>query len=393
MDPNTPQNNPALFVWLGRISGVLAVVTAFVYGAGFIAFISHYQVLGIHSSQTPAQQYLEFGGRFIAVVFQFFIPGSQNLIRHISAPEYNIPGMNWGQPWFSWWWTTLTCLLVWAVAYWQFFHKIRKISSQIIFKLVAVLGMIIFAGAVISLESEVLRLHSCLQSFDAQTYGKALASLPPKSGQSDYGDIQSRVQKSAGKLTSPANQENTPHFARLFALEHEHGYELPRIMTFFRLVCMAGITLVTVFCFAGLTKKFPQNSDQETPDQSNPAQNSKWLCLPKIFKIIFYILLAAQLVFLPAGYGILGREYLYPAVRIDYKYNNKVTSDFPVIMLMNDDKETIVYDRINLMQIKRIPKSAVLKIEQFFLVSPFSNCSDDIDPEKFIPCEIQAIPH
>ncbi|MCP4353868.1 MAG: hypothetical protein GY795_51125 [Desulfobacterales bacterium] len=80
-------------------------------------------------------------------------------------------------------------------------------------------------------------------------------------------------------------------------------------MTFFRLVWMAGITLAIVFFFGWLTKGR----------------------LSRVFKITFQILLASQLIFLSAGYGIMGKEYLYPAVKTDYKYNNKIVSDFPVI--------------------------------------------------------------
>ncbi|MCP4353867.1 MAG: hypothetical protein GY795_51120 [Desulfobacterales bacterium] len=230
---NLPQTNSPLFAWLGRIGGVLAVLTAFVYTAGFIALTSHYKVLGIHSAQIPAQQYLESGGLFIAVVFQAFIPGSQNLILQNSDPAYNISGMNWGQPWVSRWWTIGTCLLLWAVIYWLLSKKTRNQCFKIILELTAFLGVILaifFAGTLISLESEVLRLHSCLQSFDAQAYGKVSASFPikpPKPDMPDFGNLQTQVQKSVGKLIISANQKHTHHFARLFALEHEHGYELP----------------------------------------------------------------------------------------------------------------------------------------------------------------------
>jgi hypothetical protein len=128
-----------------------------------------------------------------------------------------------------------------------------------------------------------------------------------------------------------------------------------------------------------------------------------------------------QLLLLPLVYATLGRTFIYPLVSIQLKQElddskkdssgvslstdaNAASAPLAhdrgkalgpsithcVYLLAENENDLFVYDRLNFFEIKRIPRSQVLRINQLSNVSPFESCSDGM--EEFVPCEVQWMP-
>lgn len=109
------------------------------------------------------------------------------------------------------------------------------------------------------------------------------------------------------------------------------------------------------------------------------------------------------LIFFSFAYAVLGKSYDYPVItlRLDSKDANessgsstenqvaKTAGDkaervtHPVYLVARTDVEIIVYDRLDFLKVKYIPRSRVLGIDQLFVASPFEHCSKKSE----IPCE------
>jgi hypothetical protein len=61
-----------------------------------------------------------------------------------------------------------------------------------------------------------------------------------------------------------------------------------------------------------------------------------------------------------------------------------------VYLIAQTDSELVVYDRLNYFQIKHVPRTRVLAINQLFNASPFASCSKDVN--DFQPCEVLWLP-
>ncbi len=111
------------------------------------------------------------------------------------------------------------------------------------------------------------------------------------------------------------------------------------------------------------------------------------------------------LIFFSFSYAVLGKSYDYPVVtlRLTSKDTNESSKSItekqgtvgdndkaervthPVYLVTRTDAEFIVYDRLDFLKVKYIPRSRVLGIDQLFVASPFEHCSKKTD--TFIPCE------
>ncbi len=369
---NSSENNTILY-WLGRLGALSGAIGALLCAAGFIAKTFHFRILGLSPSNTSAQQYLELGGRCVALVSQALFPGQQNLIWRISSPETTIPGMDWDGGWLTIWWISAGFLALWAAAHWRFYPPVRK-EMRSAFNISALVCALALAAASLSIEGEVMKVSARLQPFSATDFGKVSTFYNPawdRSGQ-DYKELQARMKKSAGSLLDSAKKREASRFAPLFYPRDENGQGLPRRMIFFKIVWLAAGTLLLLFYLARVVEGR----------------------VSRAVKTAAAVVLVLQIVFIPANFGVLGMDCLYPVGRVTSVYGDKTVTHFPVIFLLIESSEKIViYDRVNLMSIRYIPRSSVVSTEEFFRTSPFSNCSDDTDPKMFIPCELEAIPH
>lgn len=119
------------------------------------------------------------------------------------------------------------------------------------------------------------------------------------------------------------------------------------------------------------------------------------------------------LLLLPCVYATVGRVFSFPVVEIKLKVEggkirDKPSSDkpgemeavpstrrgesetdelvtHPVFLIFQNESEIIVYDRLNLFQLKRVPRSQVVSVNQLGTSSPFEDC--DLE-QGFTPCEV-----
>jgi hypothetical protein len=133
--------------------------------------------------------------------------------------------------------------------------------------------------------------------------------------------------------------------------------------------------------------------------------------------VLMIVLLSAgimiQMFLFPFIYATLGRYFVFPVVRLKLASetdkaqpvkkggdatatpaaDKHVTDSFwthGVYLIAQSDSEVVVYDRLNLFQIKHVPRARILAVSQLFSVSPFESCSKQQD--EFIPCEILWMP-
>jgi hypothetical protein len=60
----------------------------------------------------------------------------------------------------------------------------------------------------------------------------------------------------------------------------------------------------------------------------------------------------------------------------------------PVYLFAQNDSEVIVYDRLNLFQIKHVPRSKLAGVKQLYYASPFDGCQQT--QGVFAPCEVAS---
>ncbi len=119
-----------------------------------------------------------------------------------------------------------------------------------------------------------------------------------------------------------------------------------------------------------------------------------------------------QVFMFPYIYATLGRSFVYPVVKLrlanDLPANsqskdissssgaseNSAPNSRPenwthgVYLVSESDIEFVLYDRLNFLQIKHVPKARVLAMSQLFNASPFESC----DAQEMTPCETLWIP-
>jgi hypothetical protein len=113
----------------------------------------------------------------------------------------------------------------------------------------------------------------------------------------------------------------------------------------------------------------------------------------------------ALLILFSFAYAVLGKSYDYPVVIVrlipkdanesakaitetQETTDNKTNEDrqtHPVYLVAQTDAEFIVYDRLDFLKIKYIPRSRVSSINQLFVASPFETCATKPNTNAF--CE------
>ena len=96
----------------------------------------------------------------------------------------------------------------------------------------------------------------------------------------------------------------------------------------------------------------------------------------KIHKIMVSFLIVYIVLFISYTHGVIGLNYEYPIIDINYKVDTNTTKLKNVILLENNNKRVIILDRLNYMKIFEIPYSSVQTIEQKSKLFLFQNCSN-----------------
>lgn len=141
--------------------------------------------------------------------------------------------------------------------------------------------------------------------------------------------------------------------------------------------------------------------------------------LLRVISATLKILIVFQLMLFPYVYATLGRYFTYPVVSL--KINRDVPKSKPgekepplndsktqptkheeqaglldptwthcVYLIAQTDNELVVYDRLNFFQIKHVPRSRILAVNQLFNASPFDSCAKAED--EFLSCEVLWMP-
>jgi hypothetical protein len=141
--------------------------------------------------------------------------------------------------------------------------------------------------------------------------------------------------------------------------------------------------------------------------------------LLRVISAILKILIIFQLLLFPFVYATLGRYFTYPVVSLKINLEVPKSKTGEKEQLLNDSKtqttkheeqvglldpawthcvyliaqtdgELVVYDRLNFFQIKHVPRSRVLAVNQLFNASPFDSCAKAED--EFLSCEVLCMP-
>lgn len=104
----------------------------------------------------------------------------------------------------------------------------------------------------------------------------------------------------------------------------------------------------------------------------------------------------------PFVYSTVGRVFMFPVVRLELESPRNGSPKpgageaaaaergmtHPVYLIAQNDGEVIIFDRLNLFQIKHVPRSKLIGIRQLFIASPFDGCQ--LTQGDFTPCEVTS---
>ncbi|HSK71416.1 MAG TPA: hypothetical protein VK892_06955 [Pyrinomonadaceae bacterium] len=360
--------------WLKELSGIGLGIVAVLYVCGYLVHTIYYRLLGVDVGAQPLN-YLTFSGDYLVSIF-------------ISVPQLFSMFSEYCSYLFEkcLWLSILLCLmnLICILALKRYWFDNWKLK-------LAICLLIAFAAIPITLaEINILKIQNVLQPF-----------LPPEiqgaGEQTNHEKLQllnARIElvRTSYKEHHTKQGISVPGFEewkRWFSPLTSNN-ELERIRFYLALLqvnIVFLITLIVTFWARG-TGRF-----------------SKIIIVEVIIGLTLILLL------FPCIYATLGRVFLFPVVTLELKTekskdsnkptNNqlvaekgvikendkeqKVIETHPLFLIFQDESEIIVYDRINLFQLKRLPRSEVLKIKQLYKSSPFRNCQ--LDEDDFIPCE------
>lgn len=342
----------------------VSIVLVF-YASGFLSFLAYYRVLGLPYVAGNLQLYTELAGRnviFILQSFIFFITQPHYFFEHRDA-------LNWVGGYFYVWLIVLTLsLLIAAILRFAPATALVTAIRHSPFTLWLRLGLL--AVAVLSslhIETQALYAKNVLQPSNISPVYKEKHNISVCEKLKKKTCYEKR-ENLASKLNS---NENTPVIKEFFVPQSadKSGNDGKRTDSLSFIVLIAAITAIMLVAY-----------------RQHVA--IKWL-------IFFYAF--AQAVLIPFNYGILGSNYEYPVLSLEYTQKggaDKVVQKKGVFLLAKSDKDLIIYDRLNFFEISYVPQSSVLRFEQLFTGSPFSNCGDKNKSNKdggFKPCEMYVI--
>lgn len=347
--------------WLKELSGIGIGAVAILYVCGYLAHTVYYRLLGVDVGAQPLT-YLTISGDYLVSIF-ISIPQLFSLFGEYSHKLIE------DRLWLSvlLWFSSLFCILLLK----------KKPQSRTLKILVCV-----FIGcaclSIISSELKVLRVQNVLQPFspiELQSGGKAIAESSKTLRERvpvirDYYEEHEKLginmlgfnewKRWFDPLNPNARQERNNSYLALLLLN-----------SIFLIVAIIAIWLRGVGIYATI------------------ITTEALLCV------------LALLLLFPCVYATLGKVMSFPVAILRLKAEDDATDGssnsssevksqmnasmsqnlkpkelitHPVFIIFKDDSELLVYDRLNLFQLKRMPRSRVLSINQLHNSSPFENC-------------------
>jgi hypothetical protein len=343
------------------IKSNVSIVLVF-YVCGFLSFIAYYRVLGLPYISGNAQLYAELAGKNVIVILQTIILLISDILTFFQLGYLiNIFRDSAWAGWAFYIWLISVFLLTVIYGTFKFFGQkpiIVTVQQRPYVVPIQLLLIAIVVVTVFYIETQPFYAENVLQqASQSNKLYQQKQNIFVFEKQTNKIDYDKRL-----KLFSNLNNtENkiTEFFFSISKNYDELGDENKRIHALMLIVFIASITAIILTCY-------------------NQHTFVKWL---------IYVFTFAQVLFVPFNYGILGTKYQYPVISLDYSEKDRVLHKQAVFLLAKSQDSLIVYDRLNFFQINYIPQSSVISLEQQFIGSPFSNCSDG----EFKPCEFFAI--
>ena len=376
-NPNTPIS------WLKELSGIGLGTVAVLYVCGYLVHTIYYRLLGVDVGAQPLN-YLTFSGDYLISIL-------------VSLPQLLwMIGEYWRYIFEHCLWLSIllcaasgVCIFVLKKEWWSDKTWWRFTLPELL--TLAVCILIFFAAVPITLaEIDVFRAQNVLQPFspvEIQGAGKQTQHEKSQPVEDREKLVRSSYQEhKAQGVSSPGFDQWMRWFSPLNA-----NNELERIRSYLALLLVNVIFLTTLVIV--IWNRKPGNYSKILV-----AEAVVWLALP--------------LLLFPSVYATLGRVFLFPVVTLEIKVENsdpppdkpadekpkteqetvrnkegeqKKLETHPVFLIFQDESEVVVYDRISLFQIKRIPRSEVQTVKQLYKSSPFKDCQQDNG--DFLPCE------
>jgi hypothetical protein len=369
MTQESPEKpHKSFLLWLTELSGVGLGVLALLYVCGFLAHTVHYRLLGVDVGAQPLN-YLTFAGDFfVSVVIS--VPQSFWLFNDYKSELMQT----------KLWLPILLCILsLLCIGLLKIKTSHRRVLGALFCLLIG------FAcTTLLGIEFRVFNVQNAFQPFSpVETQSDAQATSQNKVRTT--GDQVRTIKESYEEHEKlPEINEWKKWFDPLTANNQQNRTR--SYLAFLFLNTLLLITLIVSLYFRRLCP-YP--------------------------RVIIFIASAGFLLLLlltPCLYATLGRVYTFPVVRLnletDEQHNLKNLSQntsrqddnfpektdtaiqtfatHPVFLIAQDEAQILVYDRLNLFQVKRIGRSKARSITQLYISSPFDNCQG---AEGFVPCE------
>ena len=362
--------------WLTELSGIGLGAVAVLYICGYLAHTVYYRLMGIDVGAQPFT-YLTFSGDYLISIFisipQLFSPLFISYIPKI------IEDWRWLGILFCL--LSLLCLLL---------RRKRPRTESNLRKILACVLIGLACLTIILSELKVLRVQNVLQPFSP------VATQDDWRADTDKKDKTLQRRKSLVRETYEEHEKlgtGKPGFDEwkqwFDPLTPNNVQE--RSNTYLALLFLNIVFFITLIVAIWLRGTGPY---------------SKVIVVEALIGSLLALLL------LPCVYATVGRVFSFPVVEMriktgggnapdkqseDKSGEKKESADrkddgteanglltHPVFLISQNESEVIVYDRLNLFQIKRVPRSQVVGINQLGISSPFDDC---LLVHGFAPCE------
>ncbi|GAB6111057.1 hypothetical protein [Desulfomicrobium salsuginis] len=236
-----------------------------------------------------------------------------------------------------------------------------------------VLDLLLVAGAVcalagyfclMSLEAEVFDIKAVLQPVKPEVLAESMQS---RAG--DFRKMENRVHLLQRLLANPSNMAEHMTRRPWFKPDADGDQEGPREQIFTLAVLLAVLVAGTILTIRSLARSCRK-------DDNN--------ALKRLGRTVWVIVITSQVFMLSTLYGKLGRSLVFPVVtlRLD---SPETAPTHPVFLLAEDERQLIIYDRLNFFQIMHVPKTRLVSMGALLQETPFRNRSHELG--EFIPGE------
>jgi hypothetical protein len=413
--------NKSLLELLKDFSALVVGAAAALYVFGFTVHLAYFRLLGVETVGQPLD-YMRLAADYLVSV----ITSLPQLL--FSFPYYLSRLLRW--PVFA---AAISCVLIVPlllalhlpkrrlrarVRWGRVFRK--KVRLEPLLRHGLNILLIICLCIIIYVEFDVATVRDILQPVDAADIQQMQAQPMGGPGAEWQGEASLEIRaKNVGRVYRKymKTHKDSPGFNnwnRWFNPVANPHSARERVATFFALLLVNVVTAVglasKIYSFLRRARRaiLPAAGGTRSSEAGHAGIAAVTLSLVLFFQLLLFCYM----------YVTLRRYYVYPVVTL--KLNNPAVKAPPeggtpvgqteggsdgdratpslldpnwthcVYLIAQTDSELVVYDRLNYFQIKHIPRSRVLAVNQLFNASPFESCS--VDENEFQPCEVLWMP-